>query len=442
MTAYLKELEPSTIHDINAMVALYRPGPMAFIPDYIARKKNPALVTYLDPRMESVLKPTYGVLIYQDDVMTIAVQLAGYTWVEADKFRKAMGKKIPEEMKAQKDRFISGCITGGMKEAVAKKLWEQIETFAAYGFNKAHAVSYGNLAYQTAYMKANYTVDYMAALLTGDAGDVEEIGAIVAECKRMGIAVLAPDVQESMRDFTVVDDQAIRFGLNSIKNFGEGVAQSIIAAREKGKFESLADFLARVPDKNLNKKSLEALIQSCALDSLGERGAMLSGIEQLLEYHKEHMKTSADQASLFGGKSNGHELKLPTIAQAPFLQKLAWEKELLGLYISGHPLDAFKEKLVRQKFDIRKTKEKLPPDTQTTISGIVEFVHEILTKNGERMAFITIADYGDTIEAVAFPRVIKEYGKVLTNGACVILKGRTSHRNGEHSFIIEAAKSL
>ncbi len=442
MTAYLKELEPSTIHDINAMVALYRPGPMAFIPDYIKRKKNPDLVSYLDPRMESVLKPTYGILIYQDDVMTIAVDLAGYTWVEADKFRKAMGKKIPEEMRAQKERFISGCVERRMKEPVAKKLWEQIETFAAYGFNKAHAVSYGNLAYQTAYMKANYSVDYMAALLTADAGDVEEIGAIVAECKRMGIAVLAPDVNESMRDFTVIDDVTIRFGLGSIKNFGEGVANSIIAARENGRFASLEDFLTRVPDKNLNKKSLEALIQSGALDQLGERGAMLSGIETLLEHRKEHLKISADQTSLFGGKHDMRALKLPNAPKAAFLQKLAWEKELLGLYISGHPLDAYKEKLSRQKFDIKKTKEKLAPDTQTTLSGIVDLRHEILTKNGEKMAFITIADYGDTIEAVAFPRVLKEYDKILTTGSCIILKGRTSHRNGEHSFIIEAAKAL
>ena len=443
MTSYLKDLEPSTIHDINAMVALYRPGPMAFIPDYISRKKKPELVTYLDPRMEEVLKPTYGVLIYQDDVMTIAVELAGYSWVEADKFRKAIGKKIPEEMKAQKERFITGCIKGGMKDTAAKRLWEQIETFAAYGFNKAHAVSYGNLAYQTAYMKANFSVDYMAALLTADSGDVEAIGGIVAECKRMGIAVLAPDVNESMRDFTVVGDATIRFGLSSIKNFGEGVAQSIIDVRgEGGHFISLSDFLARVTDKNLNKKSLEALIQSGALDNFGERGSMLTNIEALLAHHKEHMSGSVDQDSLFGGSAKTNDIRLTIAPKASFLQKLAWEKELLGLYISGHPLDAHKAKLEKQKFDIARTKEKLPSDTQTTISGIVDFRHEILTKNGEKMAFLTIADYGGTIEAVAFPRVLKEYGTLLVVGNCVILKGRISQRNNEISFVAEAAKPL
>jgi DNA polymerase-3 subunit alpha len=311
MTAYLKELKPTVVHDLNAMVALYRPGPMAFIPDYIARKRNPRLVTYLDPRLESILKPTYGILIYQDEVMMMAVQLAGYSWGEADKFRKAMGKKIPEEMAKQKDRFLSGTVERGMKKESAQKLWEQIETFAAYGFNKAHAASYGNLAYKTAYMKANYPVDYMAAVLTADAGDVEKIHEIVNECTRMGIEILPPSVNESSGTFTVAQvaeqpevtrsvsqaveprvsaaaptadsDSAsppaakrrgtIRFGLYSIKNFGTGVADSIIAARESGgPFTDIADFLSRVDDKNMNKKQLESLIQAGALDGLGERG--------------------------------------------------------------------------------------------------------------------------------------------------------------------------
>jgi DNA polymerase-3 subunit alpha len=214
MTAYLKELQPTVVHDLNAMVALYRPGPMAFIPDYIARKKNPRLVTYLDPRLESILKPTYGILIYQDDVMMMAVQLAGYSWGEADKFRKAMGKKIPEEMAKQKDRFLTGTVERGMKKESAQKLWEQIETFAAYGFNKAHAASYGNLAYKTAYMKANFPVDYMASVLTADAGDVEKIHEIISECARMKIDILPPSVNESFGTFTVASasDEGVRGG--------------------------------------------------------------------------------------------------------------------------------------------------------------------------------------------------------------------------------------
>jgi len=443
MTSYLKELKPTVIHDLNAMVALYRPGPMAFIPEYIERKKNPARVRYLDPRLEEILKPTYGVLIYQDDVMMIAVQLAGYSWGEADKFRKAMGKKVPKEMAAQKERFTTGCIHNGMKPDAAKKLWEQIETFAAYGFNKAHAASYGSLAYKTAYMKANFPVDYMAAVLTADAGDVEKIAEAVAECKRMGIHVWPPSVNESGGVFTVVDQTNIRFGLYSIKNFGTGVGDSIIAARESGgAFKDIADFISRIPDKNLNKKSLEALIQCGALDDLGERGALFANVELLLTYHREHMKAPTDQGSLFGAATSAPAaLKLPPAPPATMDQRLVWEKELLGLYISGHPLDKHKEKLANQKTTIQHAKENLR-GVETVIAGFIESVQYILTKNGERMLFLKLADLSGGIEAVAFPRILKEHEALLAPGTCVMLKGRISERNGEPSFVVERAKAL
>jgi len=444
MTKHLVDLKPTEIHDLNAMVALYRPGPMAFIPEYIARKSDPTRVSYLDPRMEQFLQPTYGILIYQDDLLLIAVHLAGFSWGEADKLRKAVGKKIPELMAEQKEKFINGCIENGMDKRVTKELWEQIETFAAYGFNKAHAVSYGNLAYKTAYMKANYTVDYMAALLTADSGDVEKIGEIVAECKRLGLQVLPPDVNESFSDFTVVSDTSIRFGLTSIKNFGAGISHAIITEREEsGKFKSLGDFLARVRDRNLNKKSLESLIMTGALDAFGERGAMLTHINLLLEFHKEHMNAPENQDSLFGAVlASESTLVLPEAPEATQETRLNWEKELLGLYVSGHPLDAHREKMARQKFDITQAKEKLQPDTQIALSGIIEHVQEILTKNGEKMAFLTLADANGAIEVVAFPRVLKEYASALGSGQCSVIKGRISDRNGERSFIAEEAKAL
>ncbi|KKW36420.1 MAG: polymerase III, alpha subunit protein, partial [Candidatus Giovannonibacteria bacterium GW2011_GWA2_53_7] len=388
MTAYLKELKPTVVTDLNAMVALYRPGPMAFIPEYIERKKNPARVAYLDPRMEEILKPTYGILIYQDDVMMIAVRLAGYSWGEADKFRKAMGKKIPAEMAAQKERFTAGCLEHGMKPIATKNLWEQIETFAAYGFNKSHAASYGNLAYKTAYMKANFPVDYMAAVLTADAGDVEKQAETVAECTRIGIKVWPPSVNDSNGTFTVIQSEQcipsgieggrglenpagdIRFGLYSIKNFGTGVGDSIVAARNKGgkparpddtgrsgRFTDIADFLSRIPDRNLNKKSLEALIMSGALDELGERGQLLANVETFLNYHREHIKAPSNQSSLFSstmlGTSGRAPLRLSAAPAATMDQKLSWEKELLGLYVSGHPLDKHKDKLKNQKTTIK-----------------------------------------------------------------------------------------
>ena len=475
MTSYLIDLVPSRVHDINAMVALYRPGPMAFIPSYIERKKDPKKVRYLDPLMEEILKDSYGVITYQEDVLQIAIKIAGYTWLEADKLRRAMGKKIPIEMAAQKEKFTRGCIGHGMKKETVQRLWEQIETFAAYGFGKAHAASYGNLAYKTAYMKANYPVDYMAAVLTADAGDVEKVAQVVAECARMGLAILPPSVNESQGNFTVVDDKSIRFGLYSIKNFGTGVADSIMEAVESaGPFQDVADFLRRVPDKNLNKKSLESLIKCGALDELAPlevarpqgpsgalararlltgfaetsqakdaRGKLLANIDLLLSFHREHADVPINQNSLFGAspKSNA-TLNIPAGAPASNTERLAWEKELLGLYVSGHPLDAHKEKLARQKISIKDAKEKFPRGVETVIAGFLENLQYILTKNGERMVFGRLSDYSGSVEVVVFPRTLKENSALLSSGTCVMLKGKFSLRNGESSFVVERAKAL
>ncbi|MBL8158447.1 DNA polymerase III subunit alpha [bacterium] len=445
MTQYLVELKPSVIHDINAMVALYRPGPMNFIPQYIERKRDPRKVVYLDPRMKPILENSYGVITYQDDVLQIAIQLAGYSWLEADKFRKAMGKKIPEEMAAQKDKFQKGCLERGMKPEVVQKLWEQIETFAAYGFNKAHAASYGNLAYKTAYMKANYPVDYMAAVLTSDAGDVEKIAEVVNECKRMNIQILPPSVNESRGTFTVIDEATIRFGLYSVKNFGEGIADAIIAERERGgKFFSIADFLSRVGDKNLNKKSLEALIMSGSLDDLGERYTLLTHIEKLLEYRKELQSAPQGLTSLFGAAdvSRQAELKLPTERPATQDEKLGWEKELLGFYVSGHPLDKHRAVLEKQKMNIKQFKESYPRGLEAVVGGFLETTNQILTKKGEKMLFGKLSDYVGSTEIVVFPKTLAEYPTVFVPGKCIAVKGKFSDRNGEASFVVEKAKAL
>ena len=263
MTRYLKELKATTIHDINAMVALYRPGPMESIPEYIKRKHNPKLITYLDPRLKDILDQSFGVITYQDDVMMVAIKLAGYSWLEADKLRKAMGKKIPAVMEAEKSKLLEGFVKNGMTEKKANEFWLLIEPFAAYGFNKAHAASYGLVAYQTAYMKANYPVEYMTAIMTSESGDVEKVAEIVHECEKMGIKVLPPNINESFGGFTVIKgsdvktDRTIRFGLYIIKNLGRDIADAIIEERKKdGKFKSLADFFERINHKNLNKKSV------------------------------------------------------------------------------------------------------------------------------------------------------------------------------------------
>lgn len=455
MTKFLVDLKPSVIHDINAMVALYRPGPMQFIPLFIERKHKPELVKYLDPALKPILEKTYGVLVYQDDLLMIAKDIAGYTWGEVDKFRKAVGKKIPEEMRAQKEKFINGVVEHARWPLrKAEELWGWVEPFAAYGFNKAHSVSYGRVAYQTAYLKANYPEIYMSAVLSGDSGDVEAVGRTVAECKRMGIEVLPPSVNESYSQFTVPPlakgqtlknssrsdlKYKIRFGLTTIKNFGQGVSTAIILERKQGgRFESLINFLDRVKDKNLNKKSLESLIKAGALDEFEERGLMLANLDTLLGYHKEQQKVSG--LSLFGDETMP-ALRLAKAPEATQKEKLTWEKELLGLYISGHPLDAHREKLEKKDTSIKKI-QTYKENTECIMAGIVAEIREVTTKGNERMVFLNIEDLTGNIDVVVFPRVFEEFKQFLFPENCIAIKGRVSKRNGETSFIAEKIKNL
>ncbi|MFC1801881.1 DNA polymerase III subunit alpha [Patescibacteria group bacterium] len=455
MTQYLKELRAKNIWDIMAMVALYRPGPMAFIPDYIARKKNPELVTYLHPELKDILEPTYGIIIYQDDVMLIAVNMAGYTWAEADKFRKAMGKKIPEMMQEQKEKFFKGCTEHSIEKEIIQELWDTIETFAAYGFNKAHSASYGRVAYETSYMKANFPIEYMTALLMADSGDTDKVSEYISECKRLKISVLPPDINESFTDFTIVDiedeenpkqkKEAIRFGLQTIKNFGEGIADAIIEERKKnGKFKSLVDFLDRVQDRNLNKKSLEALTKCGAMDSFGERGQILENMPDLLAYNKENTKKPDNQNSLFGlmeDTSTVPDFKLRESEPAKKEDRLAWEKELLGLYISGHPLDKYKKVLSQKGKSIADIKD-IREGVTTVVAGILEEVKPILTKKGDKMAFLRMSDFTGSIEAVVFPKIFEEFKELLIADKPLMLKGKISKRNDEVSILIEKVREL
>lgn len=453
MTKFLVELKPSRIHDINAMVALYRPGPLESIPQYIERKHDPAKIEYLDPRMKDILDMSYGVITYQDDVMMIAIKLAGYSWLEADKLRKAMGKKIPKDMEEQKEKLLKGFVKNGLGKKDANTLWKLIEPFAAYGFNKAHAASYGRVAYQTSYMKANYPAAYMSAVLSADSGDVEKIAETIQECKRMGIPILPPDINESYSQFTVVKNMedrkkdTIRFGLVTIKNFGQGIATAIIEERKRnGKYKSLTDFLDRVKDKNLNKKSLEALTKSGALDSFGiDRGVLMGNIETLLEHNKERGKQADNQDSLFGLMSDTSSIPTLKLADVPNIdsrEKLAWEKELLGLYISGHPLERYREIISKRDMDIKKAKETLKDGSEVTIACIIEEVKPITTKKGDAMAFIKVTDFSGELEAVVFPKILVEFRTAFTPDKCLAIKGKISERNSQKSMIVERVKVL
>ena len=455
MTAFLKQLKPTTIHDINAMVALYRPGPMESIPQYIERKHNAGLISYLDPRLEKILDLSYGVITYQDDVMAISRELAGYSWLEADMLRKAMGKKIPEVMAAEKDKLLTGFVEHGkLSPALSEKLWKLIEPFAAYGFNKAHAASYGRVAYQTAYMKANYAVEYMSAVLTADSGDTDKIYEIIRECERMGIDVLPPDINESFADFSVVPGtQTIRFGLTTIKNFGSGIAETIVEERKaSGAFASIYDFLTRIHDRNLNKKSLEALIMVGAFDRFGERGMLYANVDLMLNFNREHVSAAASaQDSLFGAIGNNEsDLTLLPADPTPTAQLLIWEKDLLGVYVSGHPLDDFKnevDKRPRIGFIKNAVTEKnkmavLQLKGSLVTAGMVTAIREFFTKKGDRMAFITLSDQTDSIDMVAFPETYDKNKDLFVNGMCVAVKGKLTIRNDEPSIMVDRVKSL
>ncbi len=446
MTRFLKELKPSTIFDINAMVALYRPGPLEMIPEYIKRKHNPSLISFVDPRLEQVLDQSFGVIVYQDDVMLIAIHLAGYSWLEADKLRKAMGKKIPAEMAAQKEKLMQGFIEHGLSQKKADLLWEQIEPFAAYGFNKAHAASYGRVAYQTAYMKANFPVAYMTAIMTNESGDVEKIAEIVAECKRMNINVLPPDVNASEGGFSIIKDsngkEEIRFGLYTIKNLGVDISDAIIEERNKnGRFTSFEQFIRRVTHKNLNKKSLEALTMCGALDELGDRGQILANMDNILAFHKHVVKDNVLQDSLFGTEDTTSFVMKPAppISQE---QKLQWEKELLGLFVSGFPLDPWKEKIAARGLDIEKIHHDIADGKEVSLAAIIENSKITKTKKGDHMALVRLRDYRGAMEVAVFPETYKRYKSSIVLDVPIVVRGKVATRNGEKTLVVDEIKML
>ena len=465
MTKALMDLKPTVITDINVMVALYRPGPMDNIQEYIARKHGQKPVTYMHPKMKGYLEPTYGVLVYQDDLLMTAIEVAGYSWGEVDKFRKAVGKKIPEEMRKQHALFVEGCVKhSNMSPEKAEALWELFVPFQGYGFNKAHAASYGHIAYVTAYLKANFPEIYMSSVLTAESGDVDTIGIMVNECKRMGIEVLPPSINESFSQFSVIKTPSgsplaggeanpplprgglggvykIRFGLTTIKNFGQGISSSITAERKRGgKFKNLENFLDRIKDRNLNKKSLESLIMSGALDEFGERGELLASLDELLSYHRERMNTPDNQGSLFD-KTTSPVLRLREARPASPKERLSWEKELLGLYLSGHPLDQHREKFINKEVNIKKLNE-FRDGTEAVVGGCVESVKNILTRNNEKMIMAKLSDFSGTIEIAVFPRALEAVKDLISVDSCIAVKGRISRRGHLTSFVVEKVKPL
>lgn len=446
MKRYLRQLKPTAFEDIIAMVALYRPGPMQFIDSFIRRKHGEEKITYLDQGMENSLKNTYGILVYQEQFMQISKEWAGFTGGQADTLRKAVGKKKIDLMRKVKVDFVEGAVkTSGAKKEVAEKFWDQLEEFANYCFNKSHAACYGLIAYWTAYLKAHYPDAFMAALMTSDQDDIDRLAIEITECKHMGIEVLAPDVNESFVEFAVVPGKKqIRFGLAAVKGVGVGAVEEILRARDiDGKFKSIEDFAKRVSTSRFNKKAWESLIKSGGFDRFGDRSDLLFNLETIQAFgsklQKEALSGQTDLFAALGADSSMQPVLSLQTAPVKYTQKeqLTWERELMGLYISSHPLDNYDTYFEEQTIPLRNMKPDID-GKKVTIGGLVTTLRTIVTKNGSKMAFLGIEDKTSEGEIIVFPNLYAEIGAKLTQDAIIRATGKVSARDRDGNLGDEA----
>jgi DNA polymerase-3 subunit alpha len=443
MKRYMKELKPTEFTDLVAMNALYRPGPMEQIPAFIKGKNESASITYLHDSLKPVLEDTYGVIVYQENIIQLLQLVAGYTPGEADLVRKAIGKKKRDIMAAEEPKFIAGCKKQGLNEKQANHLWALIQPFADYSFNKAHATCYAQIAYWTAYLKANYPAAFMAALMTSDYDDTDRLAIEITECKHMGIDVLAPDINESFVEFAVVPDAKnpdnrkapIRFGMNAIKNVGTGAVEEILRARETGKFENLEDFFGRVVTRVVNRKALESLIKAGAFDRFGSRDILLFNLDTLLAFAARVQKDrQSGQTDLFGHlieevATVKPQLKLDESApKTNQHEQLTWERELLGLYLSRHPLELYEDFLAEQALPLTELKPE-HDGKSVSIGGAITELREITTKNGQKMAFIKIEDQFGEVEIILFPNSYQRTLGLWERDRVVLVRGKVSAKD-------------
>ena len=448
MKRYLKELKPSKFEDIVAMVALYRPGPMQFIDDFIARKLGEKKIKYPHPKMENALKNTYGVLVYQEQVMQISKEVAGFSGGDADMLRKAIGKKNAQMMAQMKDKMIDGAYkTSGIDKKFMEKFWKQLEDFAAYCFNKSHAACYGLIAYQTAFLKAHYPAAFMAAVLTSDYDDTDRLSIEINECQKMGIEVLPPDINESFLEFAIVrgEQDKIRFGMLAIKNVGSNAVDEIIRLRtENGNFISVEDFFSKINPRIINRKNVESLIKAGAFDKFEGREMLLFNIDNLMAFATRSQKELENgQIDIFGGEINSStstlRLDKMTTVPNPSIQ-LLWERELLGIYLTQHPLDDYIEYLEEKTRPIKSLSED--SDNNVTIGGMIADIRKITTRNGAKMAFIILEDLSGSIELVLFPKTLKDTEVFWVKDRVVKVDGKVSSRNGELKFSVENVSDI
>ena len=442
MRRYIRELQPTTVFDLAAMVALYRPGPMDNIPMYIARKHGREKVTYLHPLLEPYLNRTYGVFVYQEDIMSASTALAGFTGPEADMLGYAIRKKKAKLMNEMREKFVRQAAERGVKPQVIDAVFAAFQPFERYGFNKAHATCYGLIAYQTAYLKANYTVDYMTSVLTAFRDTEEKVAAAVAECRRLGIEVRTPDIHKSSVEFTVEDD-AIRFGMLAIKNVGESAIQSIIDARQAdGPFRSLADFCGRVDLRLANRRVLESLIKVGAMNCFGHPAQLLEALDDAVAAGQaEQRDRLSGQTSLFdmGSATESLERPLPSVPEAPSRERLRWEKELLGLYLSEHPLGSISEQLAQYVTAYSgDLKDETLDGQRVVMGGIVTGMRTVVPRNKDTMAVATFEDLQGSVEVVVFPRMYVTSGATFADGAILLVAGKVDHRGEEASLLADA----
>lgn len=450
MKRYIKELKPSTFEDIVAMVALYRPGPMDYIQDFIDRKHGKKEITYLHPKMESALKNTYGITVYQEQVMQLSKDLAGFTGGQADNLRKAIGKKIASLLKQMRGEFVEGCEKNGIGDKLANKIFDDWEAFARYAFNKSHAACYALIAYWTAYLKAHYPAAFMAALMTSDYSDIDRITVEVTECQEMGIEVLGPDVNESFEEFGVVkDSNQIRYGLLAIKNVGSGIVAAILDARkEGGNFTGIEDFCIRVRANEINKKVMEALIKSGALDSIGDRSLLLYNLETILNFAQKSQKGAAEgQLGLFGEETQSTSVAFTLQLATPeeelsSEEKLAFERELLGIYFSEHPLDAYEEKINSLNGSPINEINVIDNGKNISICGVITVVHKILTRKNDPMVFARFEDKSGATELIIFPTVLEKYQHLVEEGKPLFAKGKINNKDNQLKIIVDSLEDL
>jgi len=448
MRDYLRKLHPECLNDLVAMNALYRPGPLDanMIDEYIDRKHGRKQVKYDHPKMESILNETYGVIVFQDQVMKVAAKLAGFSMAKADHLRKAMGKKNVEIMARMCDEFVAGCQANDIAEKSAKEIFEFMATFARYGFNKSHSTCYAILAYQTAYLKVHYPVEFMAALLTSEIDNTDRVTVLRRECQRMGIPLLPPEINTSLSYFSVAGD-AIRFGMGAVKNVGHGVVEKIVAARQEGGlFKSVFDFMARVDSRAVNRRALESLIAAGAFDSLGAHRAQLAaGLDQVIGWGQAAQDDRVrGQHSLFGGDTGAlPEPTLPDVPPWSEPQAMSREKEVLGFYVTGNPLDKYADEITLFATCSTDQLDELPDGSEVALGGVIQSIKTLLDKKGNLMAFLALEDYGGTTEAICFAEPYARFRDILTVDSAVLLTGTTSAREEERpKLLLQTADRL